>query len=118
GFPRESGAAADMGAFELSSAQTGLIHQYTFGGSGVTDSVGSVNGVLVNGATVGGGLLFLGGSAYAQLDSDVVPTGLAPFSILFDAQELNFPSPPKHGDADMIFQSLSGRPGFSIVHTT
>ena len=57
GFPRAFGGAADMGAYELSPAQTGLIHQYTFGGPGVIDSVGSVDGVLVNGATVSGGLL-------------------------------------------------------------
>ncbi|TMG80194.1 MAG: LamG domain-containing protein, partial [Betaproteobacteria bacterium] len=98
------------------SPDAALIHQYTFAGPGVTDSVGSVNGVLVNGATVSGGLLNLSGSAYVQFNSNIIPTGLAPFSVLFNAQELSFPSSFNDGYAEMISQGFSGGPGFYIGH--
>lgn len=64
-----------------------LIHEYTFGGSTVTDSVGTANGSLEGGATVSGGALHLNGDGqYVQFGDFLIPTGGADFTIRFDAQ--------------------------------
>ena len=54
--------------------QAALIHHYDFT-SGVNDTVGGSNGVLVNGASVSGGALNLDGiDDYVQFSSHIVPT--------------------------------------------
>jgi hypothetical protein len=64
-------------------AQT-LIHDYEFNGSGVTDSVGGVNGTLFGDATVSGGYLHLDGDGdYAQLDGAIFPSAGTDFSVYF-----------------------------------
>jgi hypothetical protein len=58
-----------------------LIHDYEFNGSGVTDSVGGVDGTLFNGASVGGGYLTLDGvDDYAELAA-IVPDRNSAFSV-------------------------------------
>jgi hypothetical protein len=51
-----------------------LVHDYEFNGSGVTDSVGGVDGALFGDASVSGGYLHLDGDGdYAQLDGAIFP---------------------------------------------
>ncbi len=86
-----------------------LLHQYDFNGS-VTDSAGSMNGTLFNGATASGGALSLNGSSqYAQLSGFAIPT--QNFSITFDATILGY---TVGGYNEMISQGSSGAPGFYI----
>lgn len=64
-------------------AQT-LIHDYEFDGSGVTDSVGGVDGTLFGDASVSGGTLWLDGDGdYAQLAGAIFPFSGTDFSVYF-----------------------------------
>ena len=89
-----------------------LIHDYEFDGASVVDSVGSVDGTLVNGASLSGGKLILDGSNdYVQLAGKIIPTAGADFSVYlkFDATD-----PQNYGIAEMISQGASGAPGFYL----
>ena len=92
-----------------------LIHEYTFDESGVTDSVGSVNGTLVGGASVSGGVLSLDGvNDYVQMGGKIVPTGLSAFSLTLDARQLS----AQTGFVELISQGQSGTSpsGFYVGH--
>lgn len=64
----------------MSSATAALVHQYTFNGSDVVDSVGSADGTLVGTASISGGRLILtgggAGESYANLPNGIA-TGAA-----------------------------------------
>jgi hypothetical protein len=93
-----------------------LLHEYTFGGASVIDSVGGQNGILVGGASVSGGVLNLDGtSGYVQFGAQLVPTGLTAFSVTLDAQQL---SRTPGAFMELISQGQSGAPGFYIGHST
>lgn len=92
-----------------------LLHEYLFDTAGVVDSVGGSNGTLMGGASVGSGVLSLDGvDDYVQFTSMLVPTGLSPFSVTLDAQQLSMPS----GFVELISQGSSGGNGFYIGHDT
>jgi hypothetical protein len=85
-----------------------LLHEYTFGGASVIDSVGGQNGILVGGASVSGGVLNLDGtSGYVQFGAQLVPTGLTAFSVTLDAQQL---SRTPGAFMELISQGQSGAP--------
>jgi concanavalin A-like lectin/glucanase superfamily protein len=84
-----------------------LIHEYTFNGD-ATDSVGSIDGTLLNGATAFGGILSLNGINQSVLLSGfAVPTGA--FSVTFEAKSAGQNS----GYTEIISQGVSGA-GFYI----
>lgn len=86
--------AAGMGATAL--------HHYSFDEAAVTDSIGSANGSLLNGAYVAGGLLHLDGiDDYVQFGQMQIPTS-GPFSVAFFAREL---TPTMTNRMEMISQS-------------
>jgi hypothetical protein len=87
------------------------IHHYTFNGPGVVDSVGSVDGALLNGATNVQGMLTLDGvDDYVQFGVPLIPVA-GGFSVAFFAREL---SPPSSDRMEMISQGCSYCPGFYI----
>lgn len=100
-----------VGAACQAQATATLIHEYIFSGSTVTDSVGSIDGTLQNGATVSGGVLNLSDTAFAELSGMAVPTGLTAFSVTLDALAS---LPLSSTFAEMISQGSSGGPGFYI----
>ncbi len=86
------------------------IHHYTFDGSGVTDSVGTANGTLLNGASVASGVLNLDGiNDYVQFSQHIIPT-TGSFSVAFLSQELS----PQTTWTEIISQGYSGGPGFYV----
>jgi len=88
-----------------------LLHEYTFSGPGVTDSVGGVHGTLENGATISGGVLSLDGvNDYAQIGGKLIPSGLNAFSVTLDAQQLS----TQTGFRELISQGVTSGPGFYI----
>ncbi|MDM7860401.1 hypothetical protein QTP81_07315 [Alteromonas sp. ASW11-36] len=95
------------------NASAALIHSYTFDGSSVVDSTGSVDGTLLGGATVSGGTLNLDGiDDLVQLDGAIIPLLGSSFSVLIDAQQL---SPQSALFVELISQGFSGG-GFYIGH--
>lgn len=102
------GIALAVGAANPAAAAAILLHHYDFNGS-VTDSVGSMDGTLVGGATASGGALSLDGNGqYAQLSGYAVPS--SNFSITFDATIAAYSSTDT---VEMISQGYSGA-GFYI----
>ena len=92
-------------AFAATPSAAALTHAYEFSGSGVTDSVGTDNGTLNNGATVSGGMLHLDGiDDSVGFGAYLVPTGGAAFSVFIrvDGQ----PDPATH--TEIISQAFSG----------
>ncbi len=86
------------------------IHHYTFNNGSVTDSVGTANGILENGATVSSGRVhFDGVDDYVQFSQHLVPS-LGSYSVSFFAQEIV----PKANYAEMISQGFSSGPGFYL----
>jgi hypothetical protein len=80
------------------------IHHYTFNGPGVVDSVGAVDGALLNGATNVQGMLMLDGvDDYVQFGVPLIPVA-GGFSVAFFAREL---SPPSSDRMEMISQGCS-----------
>src|SRR5882724_7522765 len=87
------------------------IHHYTFNGPGVVDSVGAVDGALLNGAANVQGMLTLDGvDDYVQFGVPLIPSA-GSFSVAFFAREL---SPPSSDRMEMISQGCSYCPGFYI----
>ncbi len=91
------------------------LHHYDFNGTGVTDLIGTANGVLNNGAVVSGGVLTLDGvDDYVQFGSRLIPpqsTNSHPgFSVAFRARELS----PTSDRAEIISQGYSYAPGFYV----
>lgn len=67
------------------SSQAVIIHDYDFE-TGVTDLVGSEDGVLFSGASVNGGMLLVDGvDDYVEFASYLIPTG--DFSVAFNARQ-------------------------------
>jgi hypothetical protein len=101
-------AALGLAAKDPVRAAPVLIHEYTFT-NGATDSVGSMNGTLIGGASIVGGVLNLDGvSGRVELGGYAVPTGS--FSISFRAAS----SGQSSGFTEIISQGSSGAPGFYI----
>lgn len=100
--------AFTLAALAVSSAQAGLVHSYDFT-SGVTDLAGTENGSLVGGASVGGGVLSLDGSGYAEFGTHLVPTS-GSYSVVLDFRLAGAQS----GIHELISQGSSGGPGFYI----
>ncbi len=101
------GIAALLAAAPAAAA---LTHAYEFSGSGVTDSVGTDDGTLNNGASVSGGMLHLDGiDDSVGFATYLVPTAGAAFSVFIrvDGQ----PDPGNH--TEIISQAFSGG-GFYI----
>lgn len=91
-----------------------LTHDYPFDGAAVTDSVGTANGVLFNGAFVDDGVPVLRGQkSFVELGQQIVPTGGSPFSVSLFARETSAPSGQF---VEMISQGLHGGPGFYLGH--
>ncbi len=87
-----------------------LVHHYTFDGPGITDSVGTANATLLNGAILTSSRLnFDGIDDYAQFGEHIVPVA-GSFSVAFFAQELS----PKSYYSEIISQGFSAGPGFYI----
>ncbi len=97
-----------LAALAVSSAQAGLVHSYDFS-SGVTDLTGSANASLIGGASVGGGVLSLNGSGYAEFGSHIIPTS-GSYSVVLDFRLAGAQS----GIHELISQGSSGGPGFYI----
>jgi len=119
-----AGALADDTAGQQSQAQPGIpqaeapaagatnaatpLHHYSFENSEVTDSVGSANGDLRNGAVVHDGALNLDGdSAYVEFSEPLIPVS-DDFSVAFFAKELS----PTSDRAEVISQGRWFGPGF------
>jgi hypothetical protein len=119
-----AGALADDTAGRQSQAQPGIpqaeapaagvtnaatpLHHYSFENVGVTDSVGSANGDLLNGAVVHHGALNLDGdSAYVEFSEPLIPVS-DDFSVAFFAKELS----PTSDRAEVISQGRWFGPGF------
>jgi hypothetical protein len=86
------------------------LHHYTFNDTGVTDSIGTANGTLLNGASVANGRLNLDGiDDYVQFSQHIIPT-TGYFSVAFFAQELA----PKTTYTEIISQGYSSGPGFYV----
>ncbi|MCZ6643326.1 MAG: LamG domain-containing protein [Gammaproteobacteria bacterium] len=97
--------------FHAENVHSALIHHYTFD-SDTSDSAGTANGVLVNGATVSGGRLVLDGvNDYVQFGSFIVPTS-GDYSVSFFAES----SSVQTLYTEMISQGFSGG-GFYIGQT-
>ena len=87
-----------------------LVHHFTFDGPGITDSVGTTNATLLNGATVTSSKIHFDGiDDYAQFGEHIVPVA-GSFSVAFFAQELS----PKSYYSEVISQGFSEGPGFYI----
>jgi hypothetical protein len=107
-------AAAAAATTAPASAAT-LTHAYDFAAaktvgadSYVVDLVGGADGLLLNGATVSGGLLSLDGlDDYVQFGTKIVATG-GPFSVF---ARIEF-QPNVSGITEIISQGNSGGPGF------
>jgi hypothetical protein len=85
------------------------LHHYTFDGSGVADSIGSVNGSLLGGAALSSGMLTLDGTnAYVEFAEKLIPTNN--FSLAFFAQALSLTS----SLVEMISQGFTYGPGFYL----
>ena len=97
-----------LAALAVSSAQAGLVHSYDFT-SGVTDLTGTENGSLVAGASVGGGVLSLDGSGYAEFGTHLISTS-GSYSVVLDFRLAGAQS----GIHELISQGSSGGPGFYI----
>jgi hypothetical protein len=102
-----------MGAAGQATAAT-LTHAYDFSSSSggqVFDSVGSVDGTLIGGATVGGGVLSLTGSGDGvDFANYLLPSGVYDFSVYLRLQ-----GDPNLGTyTEIISQNSSGAPGFYI----
>ena len=92
-----------------SFANAALVHQYTFSGVAVTDSVGGVHGTLFGDASVSGGTLNLDGDGdYAELSSKIIPSS-GDFTIFVRAKETTSGS----SYVELISQGESGD-GFYI----
>jgi hypothetical protein len=108
------GVLAFAAAPQPASAAT-LIHRYTFDGATVSDSVGTVDGSLVGGASLAGGVLNLDGvDDYVQFAAMIVPTGATPFSVTLFATQNSV----QGGFRELISQGHSTAPGFYIGHDT
>src|SRR4051812_28911522 len=70
-----------LAAVACTTASASLIHEYTFdSGPQATDTAGSQNGILNNGASIAGGFLSLDGvNDFVQFANHLVPTA-APFT--------------------------------------
>lgn len=107
-------AAMALAASGAQAAAT-LTHAYDFsstrvdGGSAyVVDLQGAADGLLLNGASVAGGLLSLDGvNDYVQFGEKIVATG-GPFSVFARAEF----QPNLSGITELISQGFSGGPGF------
>lgn len=97
-----------LSALAITSAHAGLLHSYDFS-SAVTDNTGTENGVLVNGASVTGGVLSLDGTGYAEFGTHLIPTS-GSYSVVFDFRLAGEQS----GIHELISQGSSGGPGFYI----
>src|SRR2546425_116860 len=85
------------------------LHHYTFDILDVTDSVGTANGTLMDGATVASRRLNLDGSTgYVQFNQHLVPTD-GSFSLAFFAQE----GSPQNSYTEIISQGFSGEPSWA-----
>jgi hypothetical protein len=90
-------------------AQAQLIHYYPFNGN-VNDAVGSANGTLLGGASVGGGTLNLDGvDDYVQFNQKIIPTA-GSYSITFLARQ----NIAQSYFIEFISQGFSTGPGFYI----
>jgi hypothetical protein len=89
-----------------------LVHAYDFS-SDVTDSVGSADGVLLNGAKTNGGALLLDGvDDYVQFSSHIIPSS-GSMSVAFWARQ---DSRASGKYVEFISQGFSGGPGFYLGH--
>lgn len=94
-----------------SAAAATLVHEYGFNDGTANDSVGSLNGTLVNGATVSGGTLQLDGvNDYVQLSGYAIPTGGADFSIAIRAAAVA----QSYSYTEIISQGSSGSNPFGF----
>ena len=92
-------------------AGAALTHAYEFSGSMVTDSAGTANGTLLNGATVSGGMLHLDGiDDSVAFASYLLPTGASPWSVFIrvDGQ----PNPGTY--TEIVSQGFSSGGGFYV----
>lgn len=91
-----------------------LIHQYTFDDGTADDSIGNIDGTLVGGASISGGILMLDGTDdYVQLSGNAIPTGGADFSLVM---QVAANTPLARGFVEIISQGGSGGPGFYVGH--
>ena len=107
------GLAVALGAGGSAGAAS-LVHAYEFnnaGGASAIDLVaGGVNGTLVGGASIAGGVLSLdGASGEVTFGAKLIPTG-GDFSVFVRAQILQ----PVSAHTEIIAQGSSGAPGFYI----
>jgi hypothetical protein len=89
-----------------------LTHAYEFT-SGVTDSVGSVNGTLANGASVSAGKLLLDGiDDFAELSGKIIPTDGSAYSLFVRYSTGGLTQ--NYYYEEIVSQGVSGGPGFYL----
>jgi PKD repeat protein len=99
--------------FGVSSFSATPIHHYDFNNNGVLDLVGTINGVLKNGATITSGKLLLDGNDdYVVFNTPIIPQQ-GNFSVAFFVQAIS-PGEQGKGYGCVIQQGTSGQGNFYL----
>jgi hypothetical protein len=111
---QRASAFAGLALFVVASAAPAatLTHAYEFT-SGVTDTVGGVNGTLYNGASVSGGKLLLDGiDDFTELSGKIIPTDGSDYSLLVRYSTSGLSQ--NYYYEEIVSQGSSGGPGFYL----